>query len=324
MKQILTNVKPILKMNISNKTKVTILLGVAIVLILLAILFPFNKKLNNLDYLIVDSNNNHLFENNENLSFKINDTTLLSGRKAVWFFGNGDSIVSNKNVNYSYNKNGKYLITLRVDNKFDFSKQISIVNSRSLTAYDSIPKIFCEDFAYVGEEVVFSSYALGSTKWYWEFGETGTVDSYEKQAIYKFSKPGTYTIQLETDKTKYPITRDIEIYPLYEEFKEPEKIDSTGIITNDIKKRLQIIAGLSANNQSAFNAQVNYLKKKYFCHDLSKIVVVVNEEKYNDFLSYCQGLHYLGGKATIINEVKLDTIKCFKEIKVTQTSKKTK
>ena len=324
MKPTLTNVKPTLKMNINNKTKAYILISIVAVLLLLALLFPFNKKLNNLDYLILDSNNNHLFENNEKLKFKINDSTLLDGKKAVWYFGNGDSIVSNKSVTYSYSKNGKYLITLRVDDKFPFSKQISIVNSRSLTAYDSIPKVFCEDFAYVGEEVIFSSYAPGSTKWYWEFGETGTIDSYEKQAIYKFSKPGTYTIQLETDKTKYPITRDIEIYPLYEAFKEPEKIDSTSIITNDIKKRLQIIAGLTANNQAAFNVQVNYLKKKYFCHDLSKIVVIVNEEKYNDFLSYCQGLHYLGGKSTLISEVKIDTVKCFKEIKVTQTSKKAK
>jgi hypothetical protein len=311
-------------MNISNKTKATILLGIVAVLILLALLFPFNKKLNNLDYLIKESNNNNLLETHEKLLFKINDSTLLKGRKAVWYFGNGDSIVSNNSPTYSYKKNGKYLITLRVDDKFPFSKQINIVNNRSLSAYDSIPKVFCEDFAYVGEEVVFSSYAPGSTKWYWEFGETGTTDSYEKQAIYKFSKPGTYTIQLETDKTKYPITRDIEIFPLYEEFKELEKIDSTSIITNDIKKRLQIIAGLSANNQASFNTQVNYLKKRYFCHELSKIVVIVNEEKYNDFLSYCQGLHYLGGKSTLINDVKIDTVKCFKEIKVTQTSKKAK
>jgi hypothetical protein len=324
LKPTLTNVKPTLKMNINNKTKVYILTSIVAALLLLALLFPFNKKFNSLDYLIIDSNNNQLFENNEKLKFKINDSTLLDGKKAVWYFGNGDSIISNKSVTYRYKKNGKYLITLRVDDKFPFSKQINIVNNRSLTAYDSIPKIFCENFAYVGEEVVFSSSAPGSTKWYWEFGETGTIDSYEKQAIYKFSKPGTYTVQLETDKTKYPIIRDIEIYPLYEAFKEPEKIDSTSMITNDIKKRLQVIAGLSPNNQSGFNAQVNYLKKRYFCHDLSKIVVIVNEERYNDFLSYCQGLHYLGGKSTLISEVKIDTVKCFKEIKVTQTSKKAK
>lgn len=311
-------------MNISNKTKVLILLLLTIVLIVIALIFPFKKKLNNLDYLIEDANSNHLFETNENLSFNINDTTLIGDKKAVWFFGNGDSLVSRQSVNYTYKKSGKYLITLRIDNKFDFSKQINIVNSHHLTAIDSIPKIFCEDFGYVGEEIVFSSYAPGSSKWYWEFGETGTIDSYEKQAIYVFSNPGIYTIQLETDKTKYPITRDIEIFPLYEEFQEPEKIDSTQIITKDIKKRLQIIANLDVNNKKMFNEQVNYLKRRYFCHALSEIIVVVNDEKYNDFLSYCQGLHYLGGKTTSIQEVKLDTIKCFKEIKVIQTSKKGK
>ncbi|MNR63215.1 hypothetical protein D3C85_1854490 [compost metagenome] len=64
------------------------------------------------------------------------------------------------------------------------------------------------------------------------------------------------------------------------------------------------------------------MKNKYICNDLSDVVVVVNEEKYNDFLSYCQGLHYLDGNSTIIQEVKLDTIKCFKQINVTQKTKK--
>ena len=311
-------------MNISNKSKVIILLCITMVLFILTLIFPFNKKLNNLDYSIEESNNNHLLETNEKLVFKINDSALIGDKKAVWYFGNGDSIVSKQSVNYSFKKAGKYLITLRIDNKFDFPKQISIVNGHQLTAKDSIPKVFCEDFAYVGEEVVFSSYSPGSSKWYWQFGETGTIDSYDKQAIYIFNKPGLYTIQLETDKTRYPITREIEIYPLYEAFKAPEKIDSTSIITNDIKKRLQAIANLDVGNRKGFNDQVNYLKKRYFCHALSDIVVIVNEEKYNDFLSYCQGLHYLGGKTTSIQEVKLDTIKCFKEIKVTQTSKKAK
>ena len=69
MKPTLTNVKPTLKMNINNKTKAYILISIVAVLLLLALLFPFNKKLNNLDYLILDSNNNHLFENNEKLQF---------------------------------------------------------------------------------------------------------------------------------------------------------------------------------------------------------------------------------------------------------------
>jgi PKD repeat protein len=314
-----------MKININNRTKVIIFLIIALFLVITAIVFPFKKKLNSLDFTIKEANNNNLFETYEELSFVLNDSTIISGKKAVWYLGNGDSIIYNNDiVKYKYKNSGKYLITLRIDDKFPFSKQINVVNSRNLTAYDSIPRIFCEDFGYVGEEVVFSSYAPGSSKWYWEFGETGTIDSYEKQAIYKYSKPGVYTIQLETDKTKYPITKEIEILPLFEEFKEPEKIDSTSIITNDIKKRLQIIANLNTSNQSEFNKQVNYLKKKYFCHDLSKIVIIINEEKYNDFLSYCQGLHYLAGKSTIIQEVKLDTVKCFKEIKVTQTSKKEK
>lgn len=311
-------------MNIKNKTTVIIFLGITVILIITALLFPFNKKLSNLDFTIQDENDNHQYEANEKLSFKINDSTLISDRKAVWYFGNGDSIVNRKNVDYIYKKAGKYLVTLRIDNKFDFSKQINIVNGRTLTAKDSIPKIFCAEFGYVGEEIVFTGYSPSSNNWYWEFGETGTIDSYEKQAVYVFNKPGIYTIKLETDKTKYPITKEIEIVQLYEPFKAPEVIDSSGIVVNDIKKRLQIIANLSARDTKAYRDQVNYLKNKYICNNLSDVVVVVNEEKYNDFLSYCQGLHYLDGNGTIIQEVKLDTIKCFKQINITQKTKNTK
>jgi len=310
-------------MNIKNKTIVILLVCIAVILIVIALLFPFNKKLSNLDFSIIDQNNNHQYELNEKLSFKINDSTIISNKKAVWYFGNGDSIVSRGNVNYTFKKTGKYLITLRIDNKFDFSKQINIVNGRVLKAKDSIPKIFCAEFGYVGEEIVFTGYSPTSNNWYWEFGETGTIDSYEKQAIYVFNKPGIYTVKLETEKTKYPITKEIEILQLYEPFKEPEIIDSSGIVQNDIKKRLQIIANLSARDTRAYKDQVNYIKNKYICNDLSDVVVVVNEEKYNDFLSYCQGLHFLDGKSTVIQEVKLDTIKCFKQINITQKTKNT-
>ncbi|MCD0476254.1 PKD domain-containing protein [Flavobacterium sp. EDS] len=311
-------------MNVKNKTVVILLLSIAVILIIVALLFPFNKKLSNLDFSIVDANDNHQYELNEKLSFKINDSTLISDKKAVWYFGNGDSIVSKKNVEYTYEKSGKYLVTLRIDDKFDFSKQINIVNGRAMTAKDSIPKIFCEEFGYVGEEIVFTGYSPSSNNWYWEFGETGTIDSYEKQAIYVFNKPGIYTVKLETEKTRYPITREIEIFQLYEPFKEPVIVDSSSIVLNDIKRRLQIIANLSARDTRAYKDQVNYIKNKYICNNLSDVVVVINEEKYNDFLSYCQGLHYLDGNATVIQEVKLDTIKCFKQINITQKTKKTK
>ncbi|WP_291287094.1 PKD domain-containing protein [Flavobacterium sp.] len=311
-------------MNIKNKTVVILLFCLAVILVIVALLFPYNKRLNNLDFSILDENDNHQYELDEELNFKINDSTLIEDKKAVWYFGNGDSIVSKGSVNYTYEKAGKYLVTLKIDNKFDFSKQINIVNGRALTARDSISKIFAPDFGYVGEEIVFTGYSPSSSNWYWDFGETGTIDSYEKQAIYIFTKPGIYTVKLETDKTGYPVRKEIEIYPLYEPFKEPEKIDSAGIVINDIKKRLQIIANLGARDTRTYKEQVNYLKNKYICNNLSDVVVVVNEEKYNDFLSYCQGLHYLDGKSTIIQEVKLDTIKCFKQINITQKTKKNK
>lgn len=56
--------------------------------------------------------------------------------------------------------------------------------------------------------------------------------------------------------------------------------------------------------------------------DADQVVVIVNEEKYNDFNGYCQGLHFLESnkkKRVSIDDVKIDDIYCVKSIYVTQS-----
>ena len=59
---------------------------------------------------------------------------------------------------------------------------------------------------YQGEELVFSAEGYGMDTWLWEFGESGTVDAYEQQVVYSYDIPGEYTISLQTNTTKYPVT----------------------------------------------------------------------------------------------------------------------
>ena len=108
-------------------------------------------------------------------------------------------------MSYTYNKAGKYLITLTVEDKFEIPKYIEIVEVKRNTARDSIPTIHGVNQAHVDEELVFFTNTPGIDAWYWEFGETGMVDAYESQVIYAYKEPGTYLVKLRTDQSRYPV-----------------------------------------------------------------------------------------------------------------------
>ena len=69
------------------------------------------------------------------------------------------------------------------------------------------------------------------------------------------------------------------------------------LIGLDIKEKLQNIV-----DGKPFNINYNYVVSKYFNNNPNTLVVV-NNNKYNDFYSYCQGLHHIGKKETVIQNV---------------------
>ena len=294
----------------SNRFKLSVLIFIALLVLILAIFAPYK------------SNSNYQFEVGEKLFFLLNDTSLVEGRKVVWHMGNGDSIVKPGNIDYKYRKEGKYLVSIKINDKFTVSKQIGVVSLPKISARDSLVTLHGVDEGYVGEELVFFTEGKGINTWYWEFGETGTVDAYEEQVIYRYSKPGDYRVKLQTNTLKYPIFHNIRILPRFEKVEELEKVDSLGVVQNDIRKRLQAIADSKVTDRGTFYKNLNYIKNNYTCNQAEDILVIVNGGRYNDFFSYCQGLHYLENKKRskiIINKVEIDTIKCFKRLNVTQS-----
>ncbi|MGB1283296.1 MAG: PKD domain-containing protein [Polaribacter sp.] len=292
---------------------------ITLIAIALAIWLPSKKKFVNLDILISDQNNNFQLEKGERLEFRINDTLAFKKAKMLWEFGNGDSIVKNNIVNYRYNAKGKYLVTLTINDKFEVSNYIEIIEPNRNTARDSVPTIHGVDKGYVNEQLVFLTNTPGIKSWYWEFGETGTVDAYESQVIYTYKKPGIYMVKLKTDQSRFPVYHRIEILPLFNPI-TTEPIDSLKIVANDIKKRLQAIADASVKSTKIYYKNLKHIEQNYKCKD-DEMVMIVNGSKYNDLYSYCQGLHYLdgrGSKTIVINEVVVDTVRCIKEVTITQ------
>jgi hypothetical protein len=101
-------------------------------------------------------------------------------------------------------------------------------------------------------------------------------------------------VELSTEDTKYPIRHKIEIYP---EYMAQDTLDVLTMVGNDIREKLQAIV-----DGKPFNPNYNHILAKYLCNN-PDVIVYINNDKRNDFYSYCQGLKLIGRKITTIVEV---------------------
>lgn len=218
------------------------------------------------------------------------DSTFRA-KEWLWEFGNGD-ISNEKSGSYEYRETGSYLLRLTVNNRL---QKEFIINVRPPVRLerDSIVRIDAPATAIQDEFIVFRGVGM-SKEWRWAFGATGIIDSRDQVAIYSYQEPGIYDIELITEETKYPVRHRIEIFPKY---MENDTTDVLALIGNDIREKLQAIV-----DGKPFNPNYNHIMSRYLCGN-SQILVVVNNDKKNDFYSYCQGLKILGKNNTDILQV---------------------
>lgn len=231
----------------------------------------------------------------------------------LWEFGNGD-ISTKKSGSYVYPRTGAYQIRLTVNQSM---RKEFIVNVREPVKFeiDSLIKIDGPMDAMQGQYVIFRG--IGHAKeWRWSFGETGMVDYRDQVAMYAYSEPGTYDIELMTETIKYPIRHTITILPVYNE----EEDDTRSMMGNDIREKLQAIV-----DGKPFNVNYNHILNKYLCNN-PNVIITINDDKKNDFYSYCQGLKIIGKYNTTIQEVIVypdeNNPNCLKKFDVRQTSKR--
>lgn len=232
----------------------------------------------------------------------------------LWEFGNGD--YSNaRSGSYTFLDEGRYQIRLRVDDRMEKLFLVRVRPREGAERLEHLIHINAPEAAVQGEYILFS--ADGNDKeWKWEFGESGIIDSREKSVIYAYRNHGKYRVRLTTEKTQYPIYHQIEILPKY---MEVDSLDVMTMAALDIKEKLQNIV-----NGKSFNTNYNHILKKYLCSN-PDILVTVNNEKRNDFYSYCQGLRIAGRNNTIIATVYVESGKpetsCLDHILVLQYDK---
>ncbi len=285
-----------------------------------------NDKYNidsNIDFEITDDNGNGIYEIGEELLFELRGAVGLTNPESFeWEFGDGGD-GRGDSVKYQYPEKGKYLVSLFLDDKIVQEKVLKVRQIIKPSPRDTLVKIFGPVEGYVNTDLVFRAHGTGVGEWSWEFGEEPGLISSENtaQVVHKYRDEGIYTIKVTTNLSEYPVKHQIKILPQFEVIQEvTDTIDTLQLYADDIKKHLQAIADAPIYDSNTFFSEKNYIVEKYIC-DLEELVVVINSSTYNDFLSYCQGIHHLYSKADeslSIQEVVIDTTECITRIEVTE------
>jgi len=269
------------KLNNSNISILIIVILIGILIVLCVRLFMENRQI-----LAYVSSTDVI----EGVPIQYKDSTKHA-KTWVWEFGNGD-ISNSKSGSYTYKQSGTYKIRLAVDNNLKQEFKINVKESID-QATDSLVRVDAPLRGLQNEIIIFRG--LGPSKeWRWSMGETGIIDSRERVAFYTYNRPGLYDVELMTEDTKYPVIHRILIDAIY---MENDTTDVLSLIGNDIRIKLQAIA-----DGKPFNSNYNHVLKKYLCNN-TMTIVTVNNEKKNDFYSYCQGLRTVGLKHTIVQDV---------------------
>jgi hypothetical protein len=236
-----------------------------------------------------------------------------NARHWLWEFGDEASSLQ-QHGEYVYPEAGKYQIRLTVDGKLE-KRFVVTVHLPQRDNDSQLVKIVAPESGIQGEYIIFRGEGP-SKEWRWEFGETGVIDAREKTAIYQYGEPGAYEVLLTTEETQYPVRHLIHITPSYS---EGDTLDIESVIGNDIREKLQAIA-----EQKPFKKNYDYILDTYLCKDPNTLVLINNNKK-NDFYSYCMGLRIIGRKQTTIENVLVDideNLDCIVKLIIIQTEMK--
>lgn len=146
-----------------------------------------------------------------------------------WSFGDSSAVRYDINPFHTYTKPGKYNITLTVNGKCDFTREITIKRKRPTIDSTRIAKFEIPNTIKVGELLTAKDLTKGATSWEWRFGEDSEVNSTYKNPTYSYTKPGLKTVLLIVNgDPRYGSQKQINVLPeIVIEKVKPKKIHRT-------------------------------------------------------------------------------------------------
>ncbi|GAA3515741.1 hypothetical protein GCM10022393_32140 [Aquimarina addita] len=167
----------------------------------------------------------------DNIRFKDN-TKGVTNR--VWDFGDDSKLEKTANPFHRYTKPGEYIVKLKINGSCKWEEKLTI--KQKIVPLDSsrIARFSMPDRIEVGEIIQFLDQTKGATSWKWEFGESGRIDSNEKNPGYVYESSGEKTILLVVnDEPRYAFKTVINVVEKENEDILPPGNDNTVIVNNN-------------------------------------------------------------------------------------------
>lgn len=238
--------------------------------------------------------------------------------KWSWDFDDSTAVRTERNPYHTFSKPGKYDVRLIVNKNCEITKAITIEEKEFVLDSTKLPVFEIPTQTMVGEKIKVRDNTQRATTWEWRFGETASVNSYEKEAEYTYKEPGLKTISLVINgELEYIGKRKIKVLPKPKEKEEIDFVKSTPL-NDGIKYKPEIGAEQKEENKikkapnitpKEFGDKLTMISDKkataeilapYMCNQLN-MPVVVNKKK-EDFLVFCQKIR---GKTITVKNVQI-------------------
>ena len=140
--------------------------------------------------------------------------SAMAATKYEWNFGDQSGISVDQNGTHQYKIGGNYTISLKynINANMVYDKTV-VVLTKPVEIDTSQFEIDCPAVGFVKQPLTFKAIVKdkSATLFEWRFGESGTIDSHDKNATYSFSKPDSYEISLRVNNSKRFVKKTISI-----------------------------------------------------------------------------------------------------------------
>jgi PKD repeat protein len=142
------------------------------------------------------------------VSFTISSTSVEAGELVMfnnrtqntesikWDFGDNSVQVNEVSPTHTYRNPGEFILKLTINDRCQEMRKIVVRAKQAPQNADLVPKFACVSSVTLGKPISFACLSKNCKSWEWRFGETGKVDSREKDPVYKYSTPGPKTVSL--------------------------------------------------------------------------------------------------------------------------------
>ena len=140
-------------------------------------------------------------------------TNKTEGHRFVqWDFGDNSAIETASNIGHAYSLPGEYIIKVKANGSCVTYRRINVQPKKNIVDHNMIPKFAYPNLIEINKKIKFVSLTETADSYEWRFGETGKVDSREKNPTYTYSTPGLKTVSLIiNDNDKYIAKRMIHV-----------------------------------------------------------------------------------------------------------------